>query len=71
MRRALQRLENVLASEGLLAVNTLDRKMARPQLGMGTRAAYAAMHHALQQVGCGTSSAVTVKAVRHALRSRH
>jgi hypothetical protein len=40
MRRALQRLENVLASEGLLAVDTLDRQVALPQLGTAARAAY-------------------------------
>jgi hypothetical protein len=51
----------VLAIEGLLAVDTIDSKVALPQLGTGTRVTYAAMHHALQQVGCGTSSAVIVK----------
>jgi hypothetical protein len=70
MRRALQRLENVLVSEGLLAVDTLDSKVALPQLGTGTHTAYPAVHRALQQAGCGTSTAVTVKAARHALPSR-
>jgi hypothetical protein len=40
MRRALQRLENALASKRLLAVDTLDRQVALPQIGTGARAAY-------------------------------
>jgi hypothetical protein len=53
-----------------LAIEALDTKVALPQRGTGTRAVYAAVHHAVQQAGCGTSSAMTVKAVRHALLSR-
>src|SRR5256885_1576034 len=34
------------------------------------RAAYAALHHILQQVGRGTSAGVAVEEVRHALPSR-
>ncbi|GAC1454516.1 MAG: hypothetical protein PVSMB4_15130 [Ktedonobacterales bacterium] len=66
-RQALRHLETILAIEALIAVESLG--VWEPQLGVDTRAAYAAVRAANQQCGILPSASATVEAVRAALRT--
>lgn len=66
-RRALDKLETILAIEALMAANTLAALDALPRLGTGTRAAYDVVRRAQDSAGPGASGAVIAEAARRAL----